>query len=87
MTDTAAPVKSVSQWMVERGLSLDDVVAAAKLEERVVQAIVAGRYTPSPQQRERLSAALGVAPDQIAWGHVTPVESLYGHGAQFGRSP
>lgn len=87
MSEIAAQVKSVSQWMAERGLGLAELVAAAKLDERVVEAIIQGRYTPSPQQRERLSAALGVRPDQVAWGHVIPVEHMYGHGSQFGRSP
>jgi len=80
-------IKSVAQWMAERGMDLPALVAAGKLEERVAEAIVAGRYTPSPDQRQRLAAALTVQPEQIAWGHVIPVEHLYGHGTQFGRSP
>jgi len=80
-------VKSVAQWMAERGLPMGDLVTASRIEQRVVEAIVQGRYTPSPDQRERLATALGVAAEQIAWGHVTPVEHMYGHGAQFGRSP
>jgi ribosome-binding protein aMBF1 (putative translation factor) len=82
-----APVKSISQWMTDRGLAAADLVAASQLDQRVVEAIVQGRYTPSPDQRQRLAVALSVAPDQIAWGHTTPVEHMYGHGAQFGRSP
>ena len=80
-------VKTVAQWMTDRGLSLDTLVAASRLDSRVVEAIVQGRYTPSPDQRQRLAAALGVESEQIAWGHVTPVEHMYGHGPQFGRSP
>jgi len=80
-------VKSVAQWMTERRLSLADLVAAARIEQRVVEAIVRGRYTPSPDQRGRLAVALGVEPEQISWGHVAPVEHMYGHGPQFGRSP
>ena len=80
-------IKSVSQWMEERGMNLPRLVAAARLDEPVVQAIVAGRYTPSPDQRQRLAAALGVQPEQVAWGHVNEVEHMYGHGPQFGRSP
>jgi hypothetical protein len=80
-------IKSIATWMSERQLDLAGLVAASALERRVVEAIVEGRYTPSPQQRERIAAALGVSIDEIAWGHVNPVESLYGHGPQFGRSP
>ena len=54
---------------------------------RVVDAIARGRYTPSPEQRKRLAAALGLVPEQIAWGHHEQVEHMYGHGPQFGRSP
>ena len=82
-----SPVQSIARWMSERRLDLPALVAASKLDERFVQAMVEGRYTPSPDQRQRLAAALGVEPDQIAWGHVTQVEHLYGHGSQFGRSP
>lgn len=82
-----AAIKTVSLWMSERGIALAQLVEASALEARIVEAIAVGRYTPSPQQRERLAAALGVEPDQIAWGHVTQVEHLYGHGQQFGRSP
>jgi hypothetical protein len=53
----------------------------------VVEAIAAGRYTPSPQQRQAMAAALGVGPEQVAWGHQTEVAHVYGHGPQFGRSP
>lgn len=80
-------IKSVAQWMVERGMNLPALVSAAKLDERVAEAIVAGRYTPSPDQRQRLAAALAVQPEQISWGHVNEVEHMYGHGPQFGRSP
>jgi plasmid maintenance system antidote protein VapI len=80
-------VKTVADWMAERDMVLVGLVEASGLEAKVVEAIVRGRYTPSPQQRQRLAAALGVSPEQIAWGHLAEVEHLYGHGPQFGRSP
>jgi hypothetical protein len=80
-------VQSVSQWMAERGVTMAALVAASRIDERVVEAIVRGRYTPSPEQRSSLAEALGVGLDQIAWGHAVPVEHMYGHGQQFGRSP
>ena len=79
--------QSIAAWMQERGTDLAALLAATGLERRVVEAIVAGRYTPSPEQRRRLAAALGVTPEQVAWGHVNPVAHVYGHGPQFGRSP
>ena len=80
-------VKSVAEWMAERGVSLAQLVETTGLDARVVEAIACGRYTPSPQQRQRLATALGIGPEQVAWGHVAQVEHVYGHGPQFGRSP
>jgi transcriptional regulator with XRE-family HTH domain len=82
-----AQVKTLAEWMAERGIGLAELVEAAGLEERVVEAIAQGRYTPSPEQRQRLAAVLGVGPEEVAWGHVTEVSHVYGHGPQFGRSP
>ena len=80
-------VKSLTEWLLERGLSQAHLVEASALDKRVVEAIAHGRYTPSPEQRRRIAVALGVEPDQIAWGHHAQVEHIQGHGPQFGRSP
>ncbi len=82
-----AQVKTLAEWMAERGITLPELIEASGVEDRVVEAIAHGRYTPSPEQRQRLSAVLGVEPEQVAWGHVTEVSHVYGHGPQFGRSP
>jgi hypothetical protein len=82
-----AQVKTLAEWMVERCIGVAELVATCGLDDRVVEAIAQCRYTPSPQQRQRLSAALGLTPEQIAWGHLATVEHVYGHGPQFGRSP
>ncbi len=82
-----ADMKAVADWMAERGISLEDLVDRSGLDRRVVEAIARGQYTPSPQQRQALAAVLGVATDQVAWGHQVSVAHVYGHGPQFGRSP
>ena len=82
-----ARAKSLAAWMTERGVSLPALVDATGLERRVIEAIAAGRYTPSPEQRRRLATVLGVGVDAIAWGHTAQVDHMYGHGPQFGRSP
>jgi len=82
-----AQVKTVAGWMAERAMSLAGLVEVSGMERRVVEAIACGQYTPSPEQRRRLAAALGVGPDDVAWGHQIGVEHVYGHGPQFGRSP
>jgi hypothetical protein len=52
-----------------------------------VLAIIEGRWTPSPSERDRIAAVFGLTRAEIAWGHATPVSHLYGHGPQFGRTP
>lgn len=80
-------VKPITDWMRQRGLDLPALVEASGLDAKIVEAIVAGRYTPSPQQRSRLAGVLGVKAEQITWGHTESVDPMYGHGPQFGRSP
>jgi hypothetical protein len=80
-------VKSVTEWMAERGIALAELIESSRLDDRVVKAIVECRYTPSPDQRRRLAAALAVEPEQVAWGHQAQITHVYGHGPQFGRSP
>ena len=82
-----AQVKAVADWMAERSIDLPALIEASNLDRRVVEAIVHGRCTPSPEQRRRVSAVLGVEPQQVAWGHAAQVSHVYGHGPQFGRSP
>jgi transcriptional regulator with XRE-family HTH domain len=80
-------MKPIARIMEETGTSLDQLVEASGLEGKLVKAIAAGNYTPSPTERQRLAAALGVTIDDIAWGHAVPVDHLWGHGPQFGRTP
>ena len=68
-------------------MQIADLVEATGLDGRVVESIVKGNYTPSPNQRDRIANALGIERDAVHWGHSVAVESMYGHGPQFGRSP
>jgi transcriptional regulator with XRE-family HTH domain len=80
-------MKPIARIMEETGTSLEQLVEASGLEGKLVKAIATGNYTPSPTERQRLAAALGVTIDDIAWGHAVPVDHLWGHGPQFGRTP
>ena len=66
-------------------MSVAQLVTITGLEAKLVSAIVNGNYTPSPSQRDRLAAALGVSKDDISWGHAVPVQHLRGNGPQSGR--
>lgn len=80
-------IQTIEQWLAEKRLTLADLEERSRLDHKVLDAIVHGRYTPSPQQRQRLAGVLGVSVEQIAWGHSNPVSHIHGHGPQFGRSP
>ncbi len=78
--------KTVAELCAEQHLDHRQLAEKAGLDERRVLAILHGQWTPSPSDRQRVAAALGVTREEIAWGHTAPVEHLYGHGPQFGRT-
>jgi transcriptional regulator with XRE-family HTH domain len=80
-------MKPLARVMEESGTTLEQLVQTSGLEAKLVKAIAAGNYTPSPTERQRLAGALGVSVEDIAWGHAVPVDHLWGHGPQFGRTP
>jgi len=82
----AAVMKAIARLMEESAIGVNELAAAAGLDTKLVKAVVSGNYTPSPAQRERLAAALGVSTDDVSWGHTVPVEHMRGNGPQFGRS-
>lgn len=50
------------------------------LDVQRVTAIVLGRWTPSPSDRDAIASVFGLTRDQIAWGHKTPIQHIYGQG-------
>ena len=79
-------MKPIAHYMEVLEVGIEQLVTASGLDAKLVKAIVSGNYTPSPSQRQRLAAALGVAKDEISWEHSVPVEHLRGNGPQSGRS-
>jgi ribosome-binding protein aMBF1 (putative translation factor) len=77
---------SISELLEQTGMNVEALAAASSMDPKRVKAIVAGQYTPSPSDRQRLADALGVAVSEITWGHSIPVEHLRGNGPQSGRS-
>lgn len=49
--------------------SIGALAKATGLEHPRVEAIVDGRWTPSPDERQAIANALGVPLDEIAFGH------------------
>jgi transcriptional regulator with XRE-family HTH domain len=73
-------LKSVSDLCVEQRIDAKQLAERSGLDEQRVLAIVLGRWTPSPAERDRIAAVFGLTRDQITWGHKTPIQHIYGHG-------
>ena len=72
--------KSVADLCDEHGVTIDTLSERSGLDANRVAAIAEGRWTPSPTERAKVAAVFGVTVDQIAWGHKTPIQHLWGHG-------
>jgi len=74
------PTKNLAQLCIERQIDWRTVAARSGIDEQRVMAIVMGRWTPSPEDRDAIAAVFGLTRDQIAWGHKTPIQHIYGQG-------
>ena len=45
--------KSLAEWMADGNVGMEKLLEAAGLDRKILAAIVQGRYTPSPQQRQQ----------------------------------
>jgi len=72
--------KSVDELCRESVLDYRQLAAKSGLDEQRVLAIVLGRWTPSPSERDRIAGVFGLTREQITWGHKTPIQHIYGHG-------
>lgn len=72
--------KTVDELCLQAQMNHQQLAEKAGLDEQRVLAIVLGRWTPSPQERDKIAAAFGLTRDQIVWGHKTPIQHIYGSG-------
>jgi len=72
--------KSVDLLCVEHGIDVKQLAERCGLDESRVLAIVLGRWTPSPDERDAIARVFGRTRDQVSWGHKTPIQHIYGHG-------
>lgn len=77
----------LAQCLLNKSIDVAKLAELARLDQRIVEAIVAGRYTTSPNQRQRIADAFGRPVAEIQWSGAVGVDHMYGHGPQFGRSP
>jgi hypothetical protein len=62
-------MKTVEHLLEERGLAIDELADRAAMDVERALAIADGRWTPSPQERDRIAAALEIDVAAISWGH------------------
>ena len=74
------PTKAVAELCLEHKIDVKQLAEKSGLDEQRVLAIVLGRWTPSPAERDKVAAVFGLTRDQISWGHKTPIQHIYGHG-------
>lgn len=73
-------LKAVDELCVEHKFDVKKLAEVSGIEEGRVMAIMLGRWTPSPDERDKIAGAFGLTRDKIAWGHKTPIQHIYGSG-------
>ena len=73
-------IRAVADLCREQSITMDALAERSGLAVDRVTAIALGRWTPSPAERQKIAAVFAVGVDEIAWGHSTPIQHLYGHG-------
>lgn len=62
-------MKTIDLLFDESDFSLQELAQRSQLPESRLADILKGRWTPSPKEREKIAAALGIAAESISWGH------------------
>jgi transcriptional regulator with XRE-family HTH domain len=72
-------MRTVEHLIEQTGMTYQQIAERAKLEVERVAAIAEGRWTPSPEERQRIAAAFGVPVAEISFGHtMNPRNIRYG---------
>lgn len=72
-------MKTVDRLIEETGITVAELAEKAKLEQARTLAIIDGRWTPSPREREKIAAAFGVPVTKISWGHTVNFRNVTYH--------
>ena len=64
-----SPIRTLDLLLEQLDLTVVELAERSALAPDRVEAIATGRWTPSPLERTKLAAALGVSVDEICWGH------------------
>ncbi|MBM81785.1 MAG: hypothetical protein CMJ78_14505 [Planctomycetaceae bacterium] len=78
MSESTFP--DVAELCRDNEISFEELVERSGMDDQRVKAIVLGRWTPSPKERQAIASVFGVEASEIAWGHKTPIQHIWGHG-------
>ncbi len=73
-------IRTVADLCRDSNIDVAELAKRSGLDEGRIVAIALGRWTPSPGERQKIATVFNVTTDEIAWGHSTPIQHLYGHG-------
>ena len=72
--------RTIEELCKKHQMTVDDLIEKTGVDDHRLLAIYMGRWTPSPEDRKKIAAAFELEVDDITWGHVTPIQHIYGHG-------
>ena len=72
--------RSIEELCKEHQMPVQELIEKTGVDDHRLVAIYMGRWTPSPEDRKKIAAAFELEVDDITWGHVTPIQHIYGHG-------
>jgi hypothetical protein len=72
--------KYVEELLQDEKMTVAELADRSGLPLDRTTAIALGRWTPSPAERKQIADVFNLQPIDIAWGHKTPIQHLYGHG-------
>jgi hypothetical protein len=76
MVAATAYYHTVAEVMLVRAVEFDALVQSTGICPRIIQAIARQQYTPSPEQRDRISQALHFPRERFIWGHAITAEEF-----------
>ncbi|MFP6614713.1 MAG: helix-turn-helix transcriptional regulator [Pirellulales bacterium] len=71
---------SVVELCKQQKITTEQLAERSGLDGQRVLAIMMGRWTPKPEDRQKIASVFGLSVDEITWGHKTPIQHIYGHG-------
>ena len=72
--------QSVAELCQQKKMTVEELAEQAGMDHGRATAILLGRWTPSPQERQKIADVFNVEVPDITWGHKTPIHHINGHG-------